>query len=103
MSKNTVNIAELNRYLEAHVEGFKGLNSAEKFAGGQSNVDAPCWSSAQPCAALLCQLQLSGWQLGQEAARGRQSRMACGRAVSPRRLHRHQPVPPRRAGGGLLQ
>jgi hypothetical protein len=25
------------------------------------------------------------------------------RVVSPRRLHRHQPVPARRAGGGLLQ
>ena len=37
MSQNTVNIAELNTYLEAHVEGFKGLDSIEKFAGGQSN------------------------------------------------------------------
>ena len=42
----------------------------------------------------LRQLQLSGWQLGQEAARGGQDRMASGRVVSPRRLHRHQPVPP---------
>ena len=37
MSKNTINIAELNSYLEVHIEGFKGLNSAEKFTGGQSN------------------------------------------------------------------
>jgi aminoglycoside phosphotransferase (APT) family kinase protein len=37
MSKNTVDITELNTYLEAHVEGFNGLDSIEKFAGGQSN------------------------------------------------------------------
>jgi len=37
MSKNTINIAEFNSYLETHIESFKGLKSAEKFSGGQSN------------------------------------------------------------------
>jgi len=33
----------------------------------------------------------------------RQGRMASGRSVSPRRLHRHQPEPSRRTGGHVLQ
>jgi aminoglycoside phosphotransferase (APT) family kinase protein len=37
MSKNTINIIELNTYLEVNIDGFKGLQSAEKFPGGQSN------------------------------------------------------------------
>ena len=36
----------------------------------------PRRSSAEPCAALLRQLQVSGWKLGQEAARGGQGGMA---------------------------
>jgi len=34
------------------------------------------WPSAEPCAALLCQLQLSGWIMEQEAQGRRQGRMA---------------------------
>jgi len=37
MSKDTLNITELNQYLEDNIDTFKGLNSIEKFAGGQSN------------------------------------------------------------------
>ena len=37
MPQHTLDISKLNLYLEANIEGFKGLQSAEKFAGGQSN------------------------------------------------------------------
>ena len=37
MSANPLPEAELERYLEAHVPGFRGPLSAEKFKGGQSN------------------------------------------------------------------
>ncbi len=40
---------------------------------------------AESCAALLRQLQLSGWKLGQEAARGGRGRMASWGTGSPRR------------------
>ena len=62
----------------------------------------PRRSSAEPCAALLRQLQVSGWKLGQEAARGGQGGMAPWRVVPPRRLYCHQPVAARRTGGGVL-
>ena len=55
-------------------------------------ADPPRRSSAEPCAALLRQLQVSGWKLGQEAARGGQGGMAPRRVVPPRRLYCHQPV-----------
>ena len=37
MSIDSLNIEKLGRYLELNIEGFKGLISAEKFSGGQSN------------------------------------------------------------------
>ncbi len=37
MSVDQLDIAELGRYLQAHIEGFDGLQAAEKFPGGQSN------------------------------------------------------------------
>ncbi len=37
MSVDKLDIAELGRYLQAHIEGFDGLQAAEKFPGGQSN------------------------------------------------------------------
>ena len=36
----TFDLVKLNSYLEAHVDGFRGLIKAEKFPGGQSN---PTW------------------------------------------------------------
>ena len=53
--------------------------------------------------ALLCELQLPGAELGHAAPRGSQSRVASGRASSPRRLHRDQPVAPGRKCRRLLQ
>ena len=49
------------------------------------------------------QLHLSGGKLDQAAPGDRQSRVASGRALSARRLHRHQHEPPRRAGRRVLQ
>ena len=37
MSVDQLDTATLGSYLGAHIEGFSGLRSAEKFAGGQSN------------------------------------------------------------------
>ena len=37
MSVDHLDIATLSKYLDAHIDGFGGLRSAEKFAGGQSN------------------------------------------------------------------
>jgi aminoglycoside phosphotransferase (APT) family kinase protein len=37
MSVDHLDIATLSKYLDAHIDGFGGLQSAEKFAGGQSN------------------------------------------------------------------
>lgn len=37
MSVDQLDVATLDSYLAAHVDGFSGLRSAEKFAGGQSN------------------------------------------------------------------
>lgn len=34
---SSINIETLTRYLEAHIEGFKGPITLEKFSGGQSN------------------------------------------------------------------
>ncbi len=37
MSVDQLDIAKLNHYLVGHIEGFAGLQTAEKFPGGQSN------------------------------------------------------------------
>jgi len=37
MSIDQLNLDVLNPYLEAHIDGFKNLQSADKFEGGQSN------------------------------------------------------------------
>ncbi len=37
MSVDQLDIAKLNHYLGGHIEGFAGLQAAEKFPGGQSN------------------------------------------------------------------
>mgnify|MGYP001813502832 CR=1 FL=1 len=37
MGADELDLRVLGKYLEAHIEGFEGLRSAEKFAGGQSN------------------------------------------------------------------
>ena len=37
MSVDQLDTAKLGPYLDAHIDGFSGLRSAEKFAGGQSN------------------------------------------------------------------
>jgi len=52
---------------------------------------------------VRCQFHLSGWKLEQAAPGDRQGRVASGRALSARRVHRHQPVAPGRAGRRLLQ
>src|SRR6478672_1214426 len=52
---------------------------------------------------LPCQVQLSSGKLDQAAPGDRQGRVASGRALSARRLHRHQLVAPGRPGCCLLQ
>ena len=52
---------------------------------------------------LPCQFQLSSGKLDQAAPGDRQGRVASGRALSARRLHRHQLVAPGRPGCRLLQ
>ncbi len=37
MSIDQIDLKRIGAYLEAHLEGFKGLNKAEKFSDGQSN------------------------------------------------------------------
>jgi len=37
MSIDQLDLKRIGAYLEAHLEGFKGLNKAEKFSDGQSN------------------------------------------------------------------
>ena len=37
MSVDQLDIAKLGHYLAGHIEGFEGLQAAEKFPGGQSN------------------------------------------------------------------
>src|SRR6266516_3910299 len=54
------------------------------------SAQAPCWSPAHRRPAVLRQLQLSGAKLEDTAPRGGQGRVAPGRALSARRLHRHQ-------------
>ena len=95
---------DIYEFLES--EGFlyairlpKNPNSSGKHC---PPADPPRRSSTEPCAALLRQLQVSGWKLGQEAARGGQGGMAPRRVVPPRRLYCHQPVAARRTGGGVL-
>ena len=66
-------------------------------------AQAPCRSSSERGATVLRQLQLSGAKLEDTAPRGCQGRVAPGRALSPRWLHRHQPVATSRAGRRLLQ
>ena len=58
---------------------------------------------AEEAAGVLRQLQLPGAELGQAAPGGGQGRVAPGRAVPARRLHRHQPDAAGRAGQQVLQ
>ena len=66
-------------------------------------AQAPRRPAAEPCAAVPCQLQLSGRILGQEAPGRRQGRMAPRRTLSSCRLHRDQPNPTGQARDRLLQ
>ena len=66
-------------------------------------AQAPGRATAARGAAVLRQLQLSGAELEQAAPRRRQGRMASGRAVPARRLHRHQPGALCRGHRRLLQ
>ena len=61
------------------------------------------WPTSERSEALPCQLQLQGTELEQVPSGGRQGRVASWRAVSPCRVHRHQPLPACRAGDRLLQ
>src|ERR1035437_1634597 len=67
------------------------------------SAQAPSWSSSGRGATDLRQLPLSGAKLEDTAPRGGQGRVAPGPALSPRWLHRHQPVATGRAGRRLLQ
>ena len=67
------------------------------------SAQAPSRATAEQGASVPCQLLLSGRKLDQVAPGDRQSRVASGRALSARRLHRHQSVASGRAGRHLLQ
>src|SRR5580700_10697203 len=66
-------------------------------------VEAPGRATAAGGASLLFQLQLPGRLMEQAPASGGQGRVAPRRALSPRRLHRHQPGASSGARGRLLQ
>ena len=96
---------EMYEYLEA--EGFLyaiRLSKRTRFCRKASHICSRDPSAARPTMfALLRQLQLSGWKLGQEAARVvAKVEWHPGELVPSRRFHRHQPVAFRRAGGGVL-
>ena len=65
--------------------------------------DAVRRATSERGASVLCQFHLISRKLEQAARADRQGRVASGRALSARRLHRHQPVAPGRAGRRLLQ
>ena len=69
----------------------------------QLSPQASSWTPAQRGATVLCQFHLSGWELDQTAPGNRQGRMAFGRTVPSRRLHRDQHEQPGGVGGRLLQ
>ena len=62
------------------------------------SAQAPGRAAAERGAAVLRQFHLSGRKLDQAAPSDRQGRVASGRALSARRLHRHQPVAARPSG-----
>src|SRR5262249_46897461 len=67
------------------------------------SAHAPSRTTSAPCVPVPCQFQLSGRNLDQAAEGYRQGRVASRRTLSPRRLHRHQPVAPGRARRCFLQ
>ena len=96
---------EIYEFLEA--EGIRIHDPAAGQSGlagkHRLSAQAPGRATAARGAPLLRQLQLSGAELEQAAPRRGQGRMASGRALSARRLHRHQPGAPGRARRRLLQ
>src|ERR1019366_2590629 len=67
------------------------------------SAQAPCWSPTERGSTVLRQLSLSGAKLEHITPRGGEGRVAPGRALSPRWLHRYQSVATGRAGRRLLQ
>ena len=72
-----------------------GSKSAKSAAQRRPTCDwlpaqAPGRSTSERGASVLCQFHLSGGKLDPSAPGHRQSRVASGRALSARRLHRHQ-------------
>ena len=64
------------------------------------SAHATCWPTAEPCAALLRQFQLSAGSWDRKRRVVAKVEWHLRRAGSPCRLHRHQPVAASRAGGG---
>ena len=94
----------LYEFLEA--EGYKytiRLPANAVLQEKSATAEAPGRPSAERGPALLRQLQLPGRIMEPGPARGGQGRVASGRTVSPRRVHRDQPDPAGRAGGDVLQ
>src|ERR1700738_3670165 len=56
------------------------------------SAEPPGRASAKPCAPVACELPLSSRKLDEATPGHRQGRMASGRSLSTRRLHRHQHV-----------
>jgi hypothetical protein len=69
----------------------------------QPSADPSGRTPAERGPAFLCELQLPGRKLDEAAPGRRQGRMACGRALSARRLRRHQFGAARRECRRLLQ
>ena len=63
----------------------------------------PRWPSAEPCAGAITPASAIGPKAGIRPPRRRQGGVAPQRAVSPGRVHRHQPVATGRAGDIVLQ
>jgi Transposase DDE domain group 1 len=89
---------EIYEFLEAEHVGYTIRLPANSVLQGR-----PGRATAARGAPLLRQLQLSGAELEQTAPRCGQDRVASGRAVPARRLHRDQPGAICRAGRHLLQ
>ena len=84
---------EVYEFLEAEGASYAIRLAGQPGLAGQDRIsaEAPGRATAARGTALLRQLPLSGAELEQAAPRRGQGRMASGRAVPARRLHRHQP------------
>src|ERR1039457_7548212 len=92
----------MNRELGSDID-LSVVEQSDSSTEDRISAQAPCWSSSERGSTVLRQFQLSGAKLEDTASRGGQGRVAPWRALSARRLHRHQHDQTGRAGRRLLQ